>query len=89
MNETYEKPVIRFESFELSTTICGSCGAGANAGTAFGKPFFSDPYSCYYGDESGGMFLSASICADVVPESANGTLYCYNNPSGDTVMFSS
>lgn len=89
MNEKYEKPLIRFESFELSTAICGSCGAGVNAGTAFGKPYFSSPTTCYYGDENGGMFQDTKICDDYVPESADGTLYCYNNPSGDTVMFSS
>lgn len=89
MNERYEKPSIHFESFELSTSICGSCGAGVNAGTAFGKPYHDSPTTCYYGDESGGMFANTSVCADYVPEDLDGSMYCYNNPSGDTVMFSS
>lgn len=88
MNLKYEKPVICFESFELSTAICGSCGAGSNSGSAFGRPYFGSPTTCYYGDSNGGMF-SCEACEDYIPEDLDGSFYCYNNPDSSSAVFSS
>ncbi|MCD8020791.1 MAG: hypothetical protein LUF92_14805 [Clostridiales bacterium] len=93
MNEKYEKPSIHFESFELSTAICGSCGAGANSGgSSLGYPYFDDPSTCAFGYEDYGVLLfltGNSNCLQPVGSEDDGTSYCYNQPSGNITVFSS
>ena len=81
MKKNYQKPNAFIETFSLSAHIStGSCGAGINNGTIFGKPGFSDPYQCAWGFDMDGngkieisngsdinevfLFSNASACGD-------------------------
>lgn len=99
MKKEYKKPSIYMESFELDTAIC-SCGAGANGGTAFGKPQHGSPTTCaYFNDVSNIGLFSGENCIDkdpndgktyrFIPEGADGGMYCYQQPSGDIKVFAS
>ncbi len=93
MKTKYTKPMILFESFELSNSICGSCGAGANTGgTGFGVPKFGDPTQCAwdFGDSNPWFNEGVSGCNTQLPEDADGAVYCYHNPdSSSMTLFTS
>ncbi len=105
MSKKYVKPMVCFESFELSTSICGSCGGGVNSNGLYGgKPGFADPGSCaWVGTVFGDViaFLdSNAICVDAHTEDpegvelykndVDGIKYCYNKGTNSSVvMFSS
>lgn len=91
MKEVYEKPVLRIERFTLSQSIA-SCGAAHDS--SLGHPNHWSKSECGWkvGDEV--YWSSVPGCGededDVYPEGWDGLeIACYNNPDGDTTVFSS
>lgn len=97
MKKGYSKPMVYLESFELDTAIA-SCGAGANSGSWYGKPYHGDPDTCYFGLDGVGEFSDSpsSPCAadkndliTEIPKDLDGEYYCYHEPSGELKIFAS
>ncbi len=92
MKKNYEKPMVFFESFELSTSVCGSCGGGINKGVGYGKPLHGTPSTCAW-DFNGAVqsfYTGVTGCYDDINPSADAISYCYNAPDGSgAVVFSS
>lgn len=89
MKENYEKPVILFESFELTQSIAESCGV-TGGGNSLGTPTHWDKSSC--GWSIGGtiiLWTAPPTCNDYVGENETVEGMCYNNPSPGQSIFSS
>ena len=85
MKKVYEKPVILFENFSLSTSIAGDCETpfvnNATKGTC-GVPT-SAPHLTVFTDESTGC---------TIPDSDNDDMYgglCYHVPTEYNNLFNS
>ncbi len=85
MKATYEKPVILFESFELSQSITTNCGEAA-----IGQTNHWSISTCGYKWGSGYIWVSTNNGCQVLggaDDLVDG--YCYNTPVPGMQIFSS
>lgn len=73
MKKTYVKPMMGFESFELSTNIAGTCGKAVGHAEGDCLPFEGLP----------NLFLGEYCKQDIDNEG------CYHNPSDSERLFAS
>lgn len=77
MKKTYTKPVVSFESFELSTSIAQTCAVKSN---------FYDACS-FDAPGMGSVFLDTTVCK-FTPEDGEAGI-CYHVPTDTTRLFNS
>ena len=90
MKETYVKPALFIESFELTQTIALNCGDTHDS--TIGQSTHYSYVKCVW--DAGGvtLFFTTGICDDG-PDSPEDEFefagLCYNNPDGGQEIFSS
>ena len=76
MKKTYCKPMVAFESFQMTSNIAGTCVVMGNSG---------NENSCTYFDSvSGWTFFTNGGCNMNLTE-----MFCYHIPTDDTSIFAS
>lgn len=86
MNEIYEKPEIRFESFEISEFIAGTC----TVDVGFGDVGATNICSLYKPEWGETLFNDYSICtADIKPGDDDFDGICYHGPNPNSSYFGS
>lgn len=85
MKRSYEKPALYFEEYELSSSIAGNCG-----NKLYQDTIYAVSYTTCKVDASGGdfLFLDTAIGCNTSP-GADGSLYCYQVPSTNEMLFNS
>lgn len=89
MKKQYTKPFIRLESFVMSQSIAGGCGA-VPGGNTLGKPGYSSVGSCGWNVGDTIVWVNSSTGCNY-PWGADDPFnsVCYNNPSGGNNIFNS
>lgn len=76
MKKTYTRPVVSFESFELSTSIAAGCATKSNHAE---ECLFEVP-------GVGAVFLDKATGCEFTPEEGH---VCYHVPTDQTILFTS
>ncbi len=85
MKEQYVKPLIFFESYSLTQTIAKNCG-DTHTGT-LGESTHYNENTCTW--DLGDFTLFFDHCDEYVEDGTEFDVYCYNNPEGGKMIFSS
>lgn len=85
MKRSYEKPALYFEEYELSSSIAGNCGNKLYQDTIYAVSYTTCKVDASDGDF---LFLDTAIGCNTSP-GADGSLYCYQVPSTNEMLFNS
>lgn len=90
MKKQYSKPGIIIEEFTISQNISSGCGVPGGGGS-LGKPAHWSKETCAWDMGNITVFLEGmDVCVDIQlqPDDEFGGI-CYNNPGGESTIFSS